>query len=432
MAVKTSSTVPDKQIVNEKDLTNHLLQTFSYSNRVESYDISTASKSNPDAVTSLKLRKQGLTEIPSDLSKFKNLVELDLSDNEIGDFSSKLIGLPNLEVLNLSGNNLTTIPADLCELKKLKTINLSSNKISSGSFSCLTSLERVFLNNNELTSLPAGITEMQSLKSLYLHFNKLTDLDEKLIQLKNLEVLLVQFNNIAETQTAFEHTGILNYVFNPQVVNNRYLYKSFNLNGATSYYKEFDEVKFNPNGYSSNGSVLEIENPESNKKLTRWNKIGGYFAVRAESGLGYHKAIKEEDLKKIDFSNMYVGAQAEVGVGLSAIGGYFSYSEVQAAKLNGGDYYRSITKTGLYYRQYFTDLSKRFRPYAKAGVGVNIFENTEYYKRINLQARVGFDFYLLTFFGVSFETGLGAGNIASIGTIFRLNSRKKQTPSQQG
>ena len=133
MAVKTSSTVPDKQIVNEKDLTNRLLQTFSYSNRVESYDISTASKSNPDAVTSLKLRKQGLTEIPGDLSKFKNLVELDLSDNEIGDFSSKLIGLPNLEVLNLSGNNLTTIPADLCELKKLKTINLRSNNISSRS-----------------------------------------------------------------------------------------------------------------------------------------------------------------------------------------------------------------------------------------------------------------------------------------------------------
>ena len=268
-AVKTPSTTPDKQIVSEKDLTNHLLKTFSYSDRVESYDISTASKSNPDAVTSLKLRKQGLTEIPSDLSKFKNLVELDLSDNEIGDFSSKLSGLPNLEVLNLSGNNLTTIPADLCELKKLKTINLSSNKITSGSFSCLSGLERIFLNNNELTVIPAGITEMQSLKSLYLHSNKLTDLDEKLIQLKNLEVLLVQYNKIAETQTAFEHTGIINYIFNPQIVNNRYLYKSFNSAGATTYHKEFDEGNEN-SGATGNLNLLNqserIENVAYNIK----------------------------------------------------------------------------------------------------------------------------------------------------------------------
>ena len=171
----TGNTNTTETIGSERELTNRLLTTFSASDRVEFDDINSA-KGDAEAVTSLKLRKQELKEIP-DLSKFKNLVELDLSDNELGDFSSKLSGLNNLQILNLSGNNLTTIPSDICNLKSLKTLNLSSNKITSGSLACAPNLERVFLNNNELTTMPAGITEMKSLKSLYLFSNKLTSLD---------------------------------------------------------------------------------------------------------------------------------------------------------------------------------------------------------------------------------------------------------------
>ena len=293
---KPPTNTTEKENLSDKELTNYLLTKFSASDRVEFDDVFTASKSNPESVTSLKLNKKGLTEIP-DLSKFNNLVELDLSDNEISDFSSKLTGLNNLQVLNLSGNNLTSIPTDICNLKSLKTLNLSSNKISSGSLSCLGSLERLYLNNNDLTSIPAGITELQSLKTLYLHLNKLTTLDEKLARMPNLDILFVQFNKIADEPDAFENNGIINYVFSPQIINNKYLYKY--LAGSAVSYREFDD---NDNAVTSdNSSNLGILNVNERTENSTYN------IKSVDAGNGYRKIkVNEHDYKRYSKFRMQV------------------------------------------------------------------------------------------------------------------------------
>ena len=87
------------EVASEKELTNFLLTKYSASEKVEFDDVISAGK-NAAAVTSLNLRKQGLTEIP-DLSKFTNLIELDFSSN-----------------------NLKSIPAWLNQFKKLHHNNL--------------------------------------------------------------------------------------------------------------------------------------------------------------------------------------------------------------------------------------------------------------------------------------------------------------------
>lgn len=212
-------------VTSEKELSEVLTKKFAFTERAAYYELSDAI-AHADQVTSLKLNRLGLTEIPKEIASFKNLVELDLSDNKITSIGGKLSGLNNLQVLNLSSNALTEVPSDVCALPSLLSLNLSSNKISSGSFSC-TKLERLYLNNNDLTSLPSGISQMKNLKTLYLHSNKLTSLDESLLKITSLEALLVQFNKIAEEPTPYQHNGIINYVFYPQIVNERYLYKAF-------------------------------------------------------------------------------------------------------------------------------------------------------------------------------------------------------------
>ncbi len=215
----------------------------------------------PSSVTKLILNNQGLNSIPSEISKFSNLKELNLSDNNIQELGSSLSSLSNLEVLNLSGNNFSSIPSELCGLKNLRSLNLSNNKISGGSVSCMTNLERLFLNNNQLTSLPSGLTELSSLKSIYLQSNSLTTLSDKLATMLNLQVLLVHLNKIAEEPLAFKNNGIIKYVFNPQAINNAYLYKYMTQASTGNTYSGINNSSQGP---SNNSVDLTLTTNNSN------------------------------------------------------------------------------------------------------------------------------------------------------------------------
>ncbi|MBK9285751.1 MAG: leucine-rich repeat domain-containing protein [Sphingobacteriaceae bacterium] len=233
---KNNTTPPAEPtpVVSEKELSKILANKFEFTERAAYYELSDA-LAHADQVTTLKLNRLNLTEVPKEINSFKNLVELDLSGNNISNVNGKLSGLKNLQVLNLSGNALTEIPSDVNSLPSLISLNLSSNKISSGSINS-NSIERIYLNNNDLTSIPSGIENLSQLKTLSVHSNKITRLDEDLLKLKKLEVLLVQFNKIVDEPKAFQHNGIIHYVFYPQLVDERYLYKAL-YGGPVAYAK---------------------------------------------------------------------------------------------------------------------------------------------------------------------------------------------------
>lgn len=218
---KNPNPVNDAVVTSEKELNEHIIKQFSATDKVEFYELKDA-LTHPDEVTHLKLQRSGLTEVPAEISKFKNLIELDLSDNDITSVSGKLTGLANLQVLNLSGNELKEIP-DVSQLKSLLVLNLSGNQIAGGTVSS-EHLERLYLNNNKLTAIPGGIAGLKHLKSLYLHFNGITVLDENLLGIKSLEILMVQYNKIKDEPDAFANTGLLKYVFFPQAIDNRFVY----------------------------------------------------------------------------------------------------------------------------------------------------------------------------------------------------------------
>ncbi len=358
--------------------------------KVEYNDLQTA-LSNPELVTSLRLNKQGLTEIPIEISKFVNLIELDLSDNEITDFTSKLNSLTKLQTLNISGNKLTTVPTDICNLKNLKTLNLSRNKISSGSFTCLNSLERLYLNNNELTTLPLGITDIKTLKALFLHSNNLTTLDENLTNLNKLEVLFVQFNKIEIEPLAFKHNLILKYVFTPQNISATQLYKYYldqKLNVQITQTSINEDTKINslPENITSN-----------NKNLKKKGQTKNYVAIRAMFGFGseYFPEIFDYPYYALNYEVEYCFKNNAVGI----IFALKPNSEVEF------DY-------GVYYKKHFKPTDSKFRPYVKLGL-VNDLD------RMGVIAKAGFDYFYRKKQGFYTEIGIDRNAYIGLGFIFR-------------
>lgn len=389
--VKTKVVDPppvDKPIMSEKELSEHLASKFSKADRVE-YDDLISAKLDPTIVTSLKLRKQGLTEVPADLSKFVNLIELDLSDNEITDFNSKLSGLPNLQVLNLSGNKLTAIPTDVCNLKSLKILNLSSNKINAGSVSCLTELERLYLNNNLLETLPTGITEIQSLKSIYLHSNKLTTLDEGLLKLNNLQVLFVQLNKIAIEPNTFKHNLILNYMFTPQNINNTQLYKYITETDYTNVINNNLSETSELNNFITNSNELDGLKKKTNQEITK------YFALRSSFGAGgYFDYLFDGPDAGLNFELEYCKNKNAFGTGFGLV-----------------DWDEPVI--GFYYKRHFRHIEKKFRPYVKLGLQ-NDFDS------MSLITKLGTDFYPSKNIGFFTEVGIEYTGHINAGLIFRF------------
>ena len=109
--------------------------------------------------TIIDLRKNqlpGAMEIPSKISKLKNLTHLNLSWNKLkGEIPSEIGLLTNLVSLNLEGNQIEgQIPSTISDLILLEKLNLSWNKLSG--------------------SIPSAVSLLSNLKSLSFAYNNLS------------------------------------------------------------------------------------------------------------------------------------------------------------------------------------------------------------------------------------------------------------------
>jgi hypothetical protein len=419
----------------KKQLTEEAFHFDGLKPKMEFYSLSDALR-DPTSVTSLRLQRQGLNSVPPDISKLTNLLELDLSGNEISDAGNSISALTKLEKLDMSGNRLTQIPTAICQLKNLKSLNLSGNRISSGSLACLSALERVYLNSNSLTAIPEGLAQMESLKTLYLNNNQITTLPEPFAKLPHLESFLICNNKIAEEPNAYKNTGIINYIFEPQTVNKLQLYKW--LHHPTEEVIVYPELSNQPSfaGVPLNSTDLLSERhtisdaaatPYGSTRQNKWDRMGKYFAVMGGFGYATHKYVRKNVPRDRIYDRGYWWAATEYGRDNFSAGLQVSVSSISYTE---GDYdYRlkQVGKMGAYLKYFLTPLSSKFRPYGKFGIGVNFNENNDDndYKFLNLQARFGVDYFPFRFWGLNVETGFGAGSIISVGTIIRIPFRKR-------
>ena len=149
-------------------------------------------------------------EIPPELGQLRNLLDLDLSTNQLtGEIPSELGRLQNLETLQLQSNQLTgEIPSELGQLTNLSGklwdvlvpgLNLSANQLTGEippELGQLRNLLGLNLSTNQLTGeIPSELGRLTNLSDLNLSSNQLTGkIPPELGDLGNLRSLNLAYN----------------------------------------------------------------------------------------------------------------------------------------------------------------------------------------------------------------------------------------------
>ncbi len=138
-----------------------------------------------------------------DLQELKRLKKLNLRHNEINYITPQIFSLKQLQELDLSNNKITSIPREVCYLTNLQKLNLSSNKLDNpyGSLEYfplalteLKQLRELDLSGNAITSIPSEIAKLQQLQRLDLRRNKLISISDELAELQQLQYLNITLN----------------------------------------------------------------------------------------------------------------------------------------------------------------------------------------------------------------------------------------------
>ena len=121
----------------------------------------------------LDLDGNKLTELPAEISDFRELKELWVRNIQLVDLPTSIQKLSKLEELDLNGNKLTNLPAEIGDLRELR---------------------KMWVNDNQLVGLPTTIQRLTKLKELSLVANKLKELPAEVCDLRELTHLYVGGN----------------------------------------------------------------------------------------------------------------------------------------------------------------------------------------------------------------------------------------------
>jgi internalin A len=145
----------------------------------------------------LSVKGNKLQKFPTAVSDVKTLEKLDLSENEISAIEDDAFDeLENLIELDLSYNELTYLPSSIGKLKRLKRLNLSGNKIGSlpKEFENLVALEALDLEGNPIGRVPVEIAS-QGVSGIINYYLSLGDS----VQLFEAKLLIVGQGNVGKT-----------------------------------------------------------------------------------------------------------------------------------------------------------------------------------------------------------------------------------------
>lgn len=162
----------------------------------------------------LILKEAGLTSIPSHLfqEQWESVLHLDARDNLFASLESLPISkLKNILTLDLRNNNIECLIENLGDLKCLSTLRLDNNILTAlpVSIKKLAYLETLTLSSNKLSFISSGITELKSLKSLILSENRIKYLPPTIGELTNLTVLYLHKNHFSSLPLTLSNLDML-------------------------------------------------------------------------------------------------------------------------------------------------------------------------------------------------------------------------------
>ncbi|MEH2179317.1 COR domain-containing protein [Nostoc sp.] len=162
----------------------------------------------------LNLSGNILTTLPEAITRLQHLTTLYLSDNELTTLPEAIIRLQQLTSLDLTHNKLTTLPETITRLQQLTSLNLSSNGLTTlpEAIAHLQQLTSLDLSGNELMTLPEAITRLQQITFLNLSINELTTLPEVIARLQQLTSLDLSGNELTTLPEAIADLQQLTYL----------------------------------------------------------------------------------------------------------------------------------------------------------------------------------------------------------------------------
>lgn len=159
----------------------------------------TISITEAEGIKSLMINNVGIKNIEG-LEIFKNLIMLDIADNEVKEIPDKFEVLQNLRILIINNNQISNLGKGITNLKGLEVLDASNNLISkiSTDIRKLEKLEQLQLQNNMIEEIPVEISSLESLELLVLEGNKIAKLPKEIGKLNNLTILDLGKNEIEE------------------------------------------------------------------------------------------------------------------------------------------------------------------------------------------------------------------------------------------
>lgn len=160
------------------------------------------------SLETIDLRGNKLTKLPTGLKRLQDLTTLYLSGNQLTNECLHIISeISSLRDLALDNNKLTgQLDVNLCKLKNLVNLNLKQNELIClpDEFSELTQLHVLNVSENKLESLPFEAFLKLPITELMASKNKLTDIliPEAIEKLPYLEILDVTSNSLTSISSA--------------------------------------------------------------------------------------------------------------------------------------------------------------------------------------------------------------------------------------
>jgi hypothetical protein len=178
--------------------------------------------SKQSTIKEIELTFNEIQNIPSSISKFKNLEKLIIWGSPELNYSTlfKNLGeLNNLKTLELHSNGLKTVPDELKLLKNIENFTITDNEAINYTdliekLSALQALKSLSLEINGITQLPANIAKLKNLTTLNIRNNYISSLPDEMAQLTNLDSIELDGNLIVNYVDEFNKLrGIdINYI----------------------------------------------------------------------------------------------------------------------------------------------------------------------------------------------------------------------------